>query len=312
MSTSTSSEISSPAIVPEGRIPFTVDGETHETWYRIYGDLATSKSVPLVVIHGGKPRLLECIKRANRCLHFAKYILRIFIFIPTSRLPMSLGPGMAHGYLLPVSALEETRPVIFYDQLGNNRSTHLREKPASFWTIDLFINELINLIEYLGISSRYDILGHSWGGMLASEFIIRRQPTGLRRLVIVSSLPSVELWNESNKILKKELPQDVQDDFENGPRDMVKYRKALEALYSRHGCIVKDHVNEIYSAVLDPIFGNRETGEGGNHTVTFTMCVSCEGILYIFLILCATGTRGLFESGTSLTTCTRSTFPLFC
>lgn len=37
---------------PEGTIPFTVDGETHRTWYMICGDL-TSKSAPLVVVHGG-------------------------------------------------------------------------------------------------------------------------------------------------------------------------------------------------------------------------------------------------------------------
>lgn len=43
-----------PTPAPEGTIPFTVDGETHQTWYRIFGDLASSKSVPLVVIHGGK------------------------------------------------------------------------------------------------------------------------------------------------------------------------------------------------------------------------------------------------------------------
>jgi len=41
-----------PTPAPEGTIPFTVDGETHQTWYRVCGDLA-SKSVPLVVVHGG-------------------------------------------------------------------------------------------------------------------------------------------------------------------------------------------------------------------------------------------------------------------
>ena len=41
-----------PTPAPEGTVPFTVDGETHQTWYTICGDL-TLKSVPLVVIHGG-------------------------------------------------------------------------------------------------------------------------------------------------------------------------------------------------------------------------------------------------------------------
>ena len=43
----------------EGSIPFTVDGETYKTWYKICGDLTASpKSVPLVAIHGGKRHFL--------------------------------------------------------------------------------------------------------------------------------------------------------------------------------------------------------------------------------------------------------------
>ena len=72
---------------------------------------------------------------------------------------------MAHDYLTPIGDLQTSRPVIFYDQFGNNRSTHLPNKPKSFWTIDLFVDELVNLTNHLGISSRFDILGHPWGGI---------------------------------------------------------------------------------------------------------------------------------------------------
>jgi len=34
--------------------------------------------------------------------------------------------------------------VIFYDQVGNGRSTHLPERGADFWTVDLFVRELRN------------------------------------------------------------------------------------------------------------------------------------------------------------------------
>ena len=180
---------------------------------------------------------------------------------------------MAHDYLTPIGDMQTSRPVVFYDQLGNNRSTHLPNKPKSFWTIDLFIDKLVNLINHLGISSRFDILGHSWGGILASEFVIRRQPSGLRKLVLVGSLASMELWNKSNDILKKELPLEIQEDFKNGPKDMMKYRKALEYLHSKHGCILDPPPKGIITAVLDPIFGDRETGEGGDPTVAFAMYV---------------------------------------
>ena len=219
---------------------------------------------------------------------------------------------MAHDYLIPISDLRKTRPVIFYDQLGNNRSTHILNKPASFWTIDLFIRELINLLEHLDVASRYDILGHSWGGMLASEFAIRYQPTGLRKLVIVSSLPSMELWGKSNEIIKEGLPPEVQEGLQIGFQDKIKFRKALEVLYSKHGCTLDPVPEEVSSAVLDAIFGDRETGKGGNSTVTIAMWVSCERIECALLTSNVTGRWDHFAIGTSLKVCIRSRFPPFC
>ena len=180
---------------------------------------------------------------------------------------------MTHEYLIPVNDLQKTRPVIFYDQIGNGRSTHLPDKSKSFWTVDLFIDELVNLVDYFGISSRYDIFGHSWGGMLASEFVIRRQPAGLRKLVITDSPPAMELWNKSVGIFVKELPEQVQEDLKLEFKDKIKYRKALEVLYSKHGCIVNPLPKEVASAVLDSVYGDRETGEGGDPTVSIAMCV---------------------------------------
>ena len=122
--------------IKEGTIPFDVPaaGKPCKTWYKIVGDLS-SPITPLVVVHGG--------------------------------------PGLSHDYLITLSELNERYgiPVIFYDQLGTARSTHLREKRGdeSFWTEELFHNELNNLVEKLGLlesEKGYDVLGHSWGGMM--------------------------------------------------------------------------------------------------------------------------------------------------
>ena len=61
------------------------------------------------------------------------------------------------------------RAVIHYDQIGNGRSTHLPDRGADFWTVDLFLDELDNLLAHLGIADRYHLLGQSWGGMLGAE-----------------------------------------------------------------------------------------------------------------------------------------------
>jgi L-proline amide hydrolase len=147
----------------------TVDFDGAQTWYRITGDL-DSDLVPLVVAHGG--------------------------------------PGCTHDYLLRLSALAEParggRPVIHYDQIGNGRSTHLRDADPSFWTVDLFVAELDNLLTSLDIVDSYHLLGQSWGGMLAAEFAVR-QPAGLDRLVIADSPASMDLWLEAAAGLRGQL-----------------------------------------------------------------------------------------------------------
>jgi pimeloyl-ACP methyl ester carboxylesterase len=35
-----------------------------------------------------------------------------------------------------------TSPIIHHDQIGNGKSTHLRDKRADFWTVDFFLGEL--------------------------------------------------------------------------------------------------------------------------------------------------------------------------
>ena len=124
----------------------------YRTWYRVVGDLGSGK-LPLVTLHGG--------------------------------------PGGTHDYLEPYSRLAaEGRAVIFYDQLGAGRSTHLRDKGADFWTVDLFLAELDNLLRHLGIEKRYHLLGQSWGGILAMEYALKYQQN-LKALIISNMVASI-------------------------------------------------------------------------------------------------------------------------
>jgi len=66
------------------------------------------------------------------------------------------GPGCTHDYVLALAQLAERgRPVVHYDQLGGGRSTHMPEKGGDFWTVELFLEELENLLVYLGLNDRY-------------------------------------------------------------------------------------------------------------------------------------------------------------
>ncbi|KAF9045149.1 proline-specific peptidase [Panaeolus papilionaceus] len=204
--------------VTEGYIPFTVEGETYQTFYKLYGTLENRTRNPLIVLHGG--------------------------------------PGLCHNYLTTFGdlAVKYDVPVILYDQLGNAKSTHLKEKPPTFWNIDLFIDELENLLKHFSIQDGFDLAGHSWGGILASEFEVRRQPEGLKHLIITNSLAASALWNKSNGELMATFPDDVKQGLMGGMKNPEGFFNALKAFHAVHGCTIRP-VPEEYWQTLEEVFG---------------------------------------------------------
>jgi len=135
-------------------------------------------------------------------------------------------------------------PVIFYDQIGNGKSTHLREKAGdeSFWVENLFVKELDNLVDYLGLRRKgFHLFGQSWGGMLGSRYATL-QPMGLRKLILASSPASVELVLKGEDALRALLPKDVRETIERcereGLTDSEEYENALMVFRKRHVCRV--------------------------------------------------------------------------
>ena len=187
-----------------------VDFGDWQTWYRVTGDLASGKT-PLIAAHGG--------------------------------------PGATHDYLLTMADLAASgRPVIHYDQIGNGNSTHLPDRGVDFWTVQLFVDELANLVDKLGIRGGYHLLGQSWGGMLAAEHGVRR-PAGLRSLTISDSPASMTLWLEAAARLRDELPPDVQATLtrheDAQTTDSPEYLEAMEVFYARHVCRVVPRPAEV-------------------------------------------------------------------
>jgi L-proline amide hydrolase len=189
------------ASTSEGFAPF---GD-YRTWYRVTGDLAASRASstpPLVVLHGG--------------------------------------PGCTHHYVLSLTDLATAgRAVIHYDQLGCGQSSHLPDRGADFFTVELFLAELDNLLVHLDIAGRYDVLGQSWGGMLAAEHAVRRPP-GLSRLVIANSPASMALWRAEAGRLRSALPAEVQAVLDRheaaGTVHDPAYLQATAAFYAKHVC----------------------------------------------------------------------------
>ena len=226
--------------IPEATTEGTVAFRDHQTWYRVTGDLVASAAagkVPLVVLHGG--------------------------------------PGVPHDYTLRIAGVADTgRAVVHYDQLGCGRSTHLPDAGADFWNVQLFLDELDNLLDGLGIRASYDILGQSWGGMLAAEHAVRR-PAGLRALVIANSPASMELWLAEANRLRGELPTEVQDALlrneQAGTTDSQEYLDAEKVFYDRHVCRVVPNPPEVVASfealAQDPTVYHTMNGPSEFHVI---------------------------------------------
>ncbi|KAI0381274.1 proline-specific peptidase [Hypomontagnella monticulosa] len=192
----------------EGEVAYEAPGagKPCKTWYKIVGDLKTSASPPIIALHGG--------------------------------------PGAGHDYLVALIDLYEKHgiPIIFYDQIGCGNSTHLKEKlgDESFWTFELFIQELDNLIDHLGLREKgYYILGQSWGGMLGSSYASRR-PRGLKKLVLSGSPASMPLYKQACKQRLAELPDEIRRTLEEcdkkGDHDSPEFKEAASAFTKRYVC----------------------------------------------------------------------------
>jgi proline-specific peptidase len=189
-----------------------------ETYYRIFGDLK-SNITPLICIHGG--------------------------------------PGLCHNYLLNHSYLTHTRgvPVVLYDQVGSGRSTRLPEtaNAKDFWTAEIFLEQLRQLVLFLGIQGGFDVLGSSWGGMIGSQFASTR-PVGLRRLVLANTAASKALSLANSNSYRKELSQESQDAIDRaentGDFHGQEFDNAMLEFNRKHFCNVWPFPEDLLSSIM--------------------------------------------------------------
>jgi proline iminopeptidase len=149
------------------------------------------------------------------------------------------GPGFPHDYLEPLAALADERPVVFYDQLGCGQSD--RPSDASLWRIERFVAELAAVRAALDLD-RVHLFGHSWGTMLAVDYLLGR-PTGVLSAVLASPCISMPRWITDLAEYRRDLPPDVQDALDRneaaGTTDSPEYAQATLAFYERHLCRVQ-------------------------------------------------------------------------
>lgn len=155
------------------------------------------------------------------------------------------GPGSGSDYLSSLAELAEGRPVVFYDQLGCGRS-RAADTPG-LWTLDRFVAEILLLRRALRLKE-FHLYGHSWGGWLGQEYVLRH-PQGVRSLTLASTSASIPEHCAEMTRLRAELPAAVADALTRhettGEFDHPDYRAALLQFYQRHLCLLEEWPDEL-------------------------------------------------------------------
>ena len=117
------------------------------------------------------------------------------------------GPGFEHSYVHCSSAwdvIARRRPVVFYDQRGNGRSSPL--KPGQSCTLADQIADLEALRAQLHCD-RFDLIGHSWGGYLVMAYAARH-PERVSHLIICDS--AAPKWEDTVFLFKDVFPEGME------------------------------------------------------------------------------------------------------
>jgi proline iminopeptidase len=98
------------------------------------------------------------------------------------------GPGLSHDYLAPqlIELLASEYQLIFYDQRASGRSSGVQDTTRLH--IAQFVEDLEQLRRGLGLE-RLNLLGHSFGGLLAMYYAAEH-PGAVSRLLLIDTSPA--------------------------------------------------------------------------------------------------------------------------
>jgi len=153
--------------------------------------------------NSGNPVVEEGFKKVNGVNHFYKIVGDGEPYIM-----LHGGPGMYHDELLPFFLdFAKSNKVIFYDQRGNGKST-LEKIDSTTFNEELMVEDLEALRKEFGVE-KLNIIGHSWGGLLAMYYAVK-YPNNVKRLILVDAAPvNTELLMKSyEKLVSMFTPEE--------------------------------------------------------------------------------------------------------
>jgi proline iminopeptidase len=116
------------------------------------------------------------------------------------------GPGASHDYFLPyLLPLARHHRLVFIDERGSGKSEKLED--VSQYTVEAMVEdvEAVRLAFNLG---KVDLLGHSYGGVLAQAYALKYQ-SNLSHLILASTFHSTAAMNEVFRKMKAGMPAEL-------------------------------------------------------------------------------------------------------
>ena len=118
------------------------------------------------------------------------------------------GPGASHDYFLPyLLPLARTNRVVLIDERGSGKSEKL-EDPKGY-TVENMVEDVEAVRQRLGLG-RINLLGHSYGGVLAEAYALKYQ-ANLARLILGSTFHSTRALNEVFRQMKAQMTPELRN-----------------------------------------------------------------------------------------------------
>ncbi len=123
------------------------------------------------------------------------------------------GPVLDHSYLLPhLQVLADDYQLIFYDQRAAGQSS-IDVDPKTM-TLDGFIEDIEQLRQQLNLE-KINLLGHSWGGLLAMNYAIKYDEHLNHLILSNASAPSVADAQQEGLLVAQKMTKRDQDKLNN-------------------------------------------------------------------------------------------------
>lgn len=144
------------------------------------------------------------------------------------------GPGNAHYYLRSFDSLSTNNNLVYFDAFGRGKSDTAKE--VKEYSLQRDIEDLEGLRKAMGFSS-INILGHSYGGLVAQGYAIK-YPEHVSHLILANTFHSYLMWQENDDNSNHEIKTNYPEVWE----DLMKVRE--------QGAVSSDPIHqEIYSRV---------------------------------------------------------------